>query len=101
MGDINKAGSDRGDISAELRNLLISARIRREEYLHLIDELDADELRHDLLEYRTILERQVIPLLERAQAIGVKSLIDTAQEIKAIYDEIIDRIQERIGNGEG
>ncbi|GEM_PF-3063001 len=101
MGDINKAGLDRGDIGAELRNLLISARLRKEEYMHIIDDLDKDELMHDLIEYRTILEMQVMPLLERAQAIGVRSLIDTAREIKAIYDEIINKIQERIDGKDG
>ncbi len=97
MGDIRKAGTDRGDIGAELRNLLISARLRREEYLNIIDELDTEELRHDLNEYVTILNRQVLPVLERARAIGVKNLVETAEEIKAIYDEIIERIREKIG----
>ena len=97
MGDIRKAGTDRGDIGAELRNLLISARLRREEYLNIIDELDTEELRHDLNEYVTILNRQVLPILERARAIGVKNLVETAEEIKAIYDEIIERIREKIG----
>lgn len=97
MGDLNRAGSDRGDIGAELRNLLISARIRREEYMSMIDDLEREELEHDLVEYRTILEREVIPLLERVRSIGVKNLIDTAEEIKAIYDEIIEMIQEKIG----
>ena len=97
MGDIRKAGTDRGDIGAELRNLLISARLRREEYLNIIDELDTEELRHDLNEYVTILNRRVLPILERARAIGVKNLVETAEEIKAIYDEIIERIREKIG----
>ena len=99
MADFRKAGTDRGDISKEARHLLISARIRREEYLNIIDELERDELEYDLLEYRTLYEREVIPLWERARSIGVESLVETADEIRSIYEEIISLIEERLSSG--
>ncbi len=96
MGDIRKAGTDRGDIGAELRNMLLSAKLRREEYMSIIDELEEEELRHDLIEYETLLEKQVMPLVSRARSLGVKNLVEMAEEIKSIYDEIIGKIRERI-----
>ena len=99
MADFRNAGTDRGDISKEAKHLLISARIRREEYLNMIDELEKEELEYDLIEYRTLYEREVLPLWERARSIGVESLVKTADEIRSIYEEIIALIEERISSG--
>jgi len=99
MADFRKAGTDRGDISKEAKHLLISARIRKEEYLNIIDELDKEELEFDLIEYRTVYEREILPLWEKATSIGVESLVRTAEELRSIYEEIISLIEERISSG--
>ncbi|EDP74898.1 hypothetical protein [Hydrogenivirga sp. 128-5-R1-1] len=98
MADFRKAGLDRGDIRAELKNFLLSIRIRREEYMNIIDELEPDELEYDLREYREYFEKQVKPLYEQAHAVGVKSLIELAEEVKGVYDEIIELIEKKLSD---
>ncbi len=99
MGDFRKAGTDRGDIRAELKNFLLAIRIRKEEYLNIIDELEPDELEYDLREYREYFEKQVKPLYEQAHAVGVRSLIELAEEVKGVYDEIIELIEKKLSYG--
>ncbi len=99
MGDFRKAGLDRGDIRAELKNFLIAIKIRREEYLNLIDELEPDELEYDLREYKEYYEKQVKPVYEQALSIGVESLVRLAEEVKSVYDEIIGMIESKLANG--
>ena len=99
MGDFRKAGLDRGDIRAELKNFLISIRIRREEYMNIIDELEPDELEFDLREYKEYFEKQVKPLYDQAMSVGVGSLVDLAKEVKGVYDEIIDAIEKKLSDG--
>ncbi len=99
MGDFRKAGIDRGDIRAELKNFLLAIRIRKEEYLNIIDELEPDELEYDLREYREYFEKQVKPLYEQAHAVGVRSLIELAEEVKGVYDEIIELIEKKLSYG--
>jgi len=96
MADFRKAGLDRGDIRAELKNYLLSIRIRREEYLNIIDELEPDELEFDLREYEEYFEREVRPLCEKAHSIGVKSLIDLAEEVREVYEDLINTIKSRL-----
>ena len=98
MADFRKAGLDRGDIRAELKNFLLSIRIRKEEYMNIIDELEPDELEYDLREYREYFEKQVKPLYEQAHAVGVKSLIELAEEVKGVYDEIIELIEKKLSD---
>ncbi len=98
MADPRKAGLDRGDIRAELRHHLISARIRKEEYLNLIDELGRDELEFDLIEYRDTLKREIEPLYREAMSIGVENLKRLAEEVKRTYEEIISMIQEKLSD---
>jgi len=99
MADFRNAGTDRGDLSKEAKHLLISARIRREEYLNIIDELDRDELEYDLIEYKTLLEKEVLPVYQKARSIGVRSLVETAEELKSIYEEIISIIETKLSQG--
>ncbi len=99
MADFRKAGLDRGDIRAELKNFLLSIRIRKEEYMNIIDELEPEELEYDLREYKEYFEKQVKPLYEQAHAVGVKSLIDLAEEVKGVYDEIIELIEKKLSDG--
>ncbi len=96
MADYRKAGTDRGDIRSELKNHLLSIRIRKEEYLSIIDELEKDELEFDLKEYREYFEKEVKPLCEQAMSIGVESLVKLAQEVKRHYEEVMSLIEDRI-----
>ena len=98
MGDFRKAGLDRGDIRAELKNFLLSIRIRREEYMNIIDELERDELEYDLKEYREYYEKQVKPLYDQAMAVGVESLVKLAEEVKGVYEDIVSMIERRLNN---
>ena len=99
MADFRKAGLDRGDIRAELKNFLLSIRIRREEYRNIIDELEPDELEFDLREYEEYFEREIKPLHEKAHSIGVKSLIDLAEEVKSVYEDLLGMIREKLSYG--
>lgn len=96
MADFRKAGIDRGDIKAELRNFLLSMRIRREEYRNIIDELEPEELEYDLREYEEYFEKEIRPLYERAHSIGVKSLVELAEEVRRVYEDITGMIRERL-----
>ena len=98
MGDFRKAGLDRGDIRAELKNFLISIKIRREEYMNIIDDLDPDELEFDLKEYKEYFEKQVKPLYDQAMSVGVGSLVKLAEEVKEVYDEIIETIEKKLSD---
>jgi len=98
MADIRRAGSDRGDIGAELKNHLISAKIRKEEYGEMIDELEPEELEFDLQEYRTTFEREIKPLYEGAVSMGVGSLVELAEEVRKVYNEIISMIEEKLSD---
>lgn len=97
MADFRKAGLDRGDLKAELRNLLISLKIRREEYLNIVEELEPEELEYDLKEYEHYFEREIKPLYEKAHSVGVESLIDLAEEVKRVHGDIVRMIKERLG----
>ncbi|WP_457599868.1 hypothetical protein [Hydrogenivirga sp.] len=99
MSDFRKAGLDRGDIRAELKNFLLAIRIRREEYLNIIDELERDELEFDLQEYREYFEKQVRPVYEQAMSLGVRNLVELAQEVKGVYDELIKTIEKKLSDG--
>ncbi len=94
--DPRNAGKDRGNLQMELRNLLTSARFRKIEYEAILEDMELDELKYDLLEYKQLLEAQVMPYLERAYSDGNPELIGMAEEIKGIYEEIIDMITNRI-----
>ena len=96
MADFRKAGLDRGDIKAELRNFLLSMRIRREEYRNIIDELEPEELEYDLKEYEEYFEKEIRPLYEKAHSIGVRSLVELAEEVKRVYEDITGMIRERL-----
>jgi len=96
MADFRKAGLDRGDLRAELRNLLISLKIRREEYLNIVEELEPKELEYDLKEYEHYFEREIKPLYEKAHSVGVESLIDLAEEVKKVHGDIVRMIKERL-----
>jgi len=94
--DPRNAGKDKGNLQMELQNLLTSARIRKMEYEAIVEELNVDELKYDLFEYQDYLENYVMPYVERAYKNGSKELIGMAEEVKSIFEEIIDMIKARI-----
>ena len=94
--DPRNAGKDRGNLQMELRNLLTSARFRKMEYEAILEDMELDELKYDLMEYKQLLEIQVMPYVEKAYNEGNQELIGMAEEIKGIYEEIIDMITNRI-----
>lgn len=96
MADPRNAGKDKGNLQMELTNLLTSARFRKMEYEAILEDMELDELKYDLLEYKQLLEVQVMPYVEKAYSEGRKELIGMAEEIKGIYEEIIDMISNRI-----
>jgi len=96
--DPRNAGKDKGNLEMELKNLLVSARLRKMEYEAIIEDLQEDELKYDLFEYKEYLETQIMPYVERAYKNGNKELIGMAEEIKGIFEEIIDMITNRIEN---
>ncbi|WP_461829243.1 hypothetical protein [Aquifex sp.] len=101
MADPRNAGKDRGNLQMELRNLLTSARFRKMEYEAILEDMELEELKYDLLEYKQLLEVQVMPYVERAYREGNRELIGMAEEVKGIYEEIIDMITGRINELSG
>ncbi|WP_461831930.1 hypothetical protein [Aquifex sp.] len=94
--DPRNAGKDKGNLEMELKNLLTSARIRKMEYEAIIEELEEDELKYDLFEYKEYYETDVKPYIDKAYKNGSENLIAMAEEIKGIFEEIIDMITARI-----
>jgi len=94
--DPRNAGKDKGNLQMELQNLLTSARIRKMEYEAIVEELEEEELKYDLFEYKDYLENYVMPYVERAYKDGRKELISMAEEVKSIFEEIIDMIKAKI-----
>ncbi|NPB07635.1 MAG: hypothetical protein GXN96_01750 [Aquificae bacterium] len=90
------AGKDKGNLPMEINNLLISARLRKMEYEAIVGELELDELKYDLFQYRELLEKEIMPYVERAKSSGNQELLGKAEEVKSIYEEIIDMITARI-----
>ncbi len=96
MADFRKAGLDRGDLGAELKHHLISAKIKLEEYSSIIEDLEVDELEFDLLEHKGYFEKEIKPLCDQAMKIGVPSVVETAQELMKVYDQMFSLIEEEI-----
>jgi len=65
MGDITKAGLDRGDLEKELEHTLISIRMIYKTYLITIEDYTREELMGDLEEYTLQLESFVLPLVNK------------------------------------
>jgi thymidylate synthase ThyX len=93
MGDITKAGSNRGDLERELEDILRFAKMTYQRYVLTIEDYTREELEGDLKEYTLQLENFVVPLLERA---GEEGLEDIAKEIEGYYKKLIDAIKQRL-----
>jgi hypothetical protein len=93
MGDITKAGSNRGDLERELEDILRFAKITYQRYVLTIEDYTREELEGDLKEYTLQLENFVAPLVERAEEEG---LGDIAKEIEGYYRKLIDAIKQRL-----
>ncbi len=96
MGDFTKAGLDRGDLQKELEHVLISAKMLYRTYLAGIEDLTEEELSYDLIEYKDQLEREIIPLVKRAEVEGNKKLVDMAYEIRYTYEKLLELIQQKL-----
>ncbi|RMH79353.1 MAG: hypothetical protein D6674_08125 [Acidobacteria bacterium] len=97
MADFTKAGLDKGDIEKELEHSLISARMLYKSYLASLEDLTQEELRADLEEYKDQLNRSVMPLVRRAEALGIAKLVNMAYEIRYTYEKLINLIEGRLG----
>jgi thymidylate synthase ThyX len=93
MGDITKAGSNRGDLERELEDILRFAKMTYQRYVLTIEDYTREELEGDLEEYTLQLENFVAPLLERAEEEGYE---DIAKEIEGYYKRLIDAIKQRL-----
>lgn len=93
MGDITKAGSNRGDLERELEDILRFAKMTYQRYVLTIEDYTREELEGDLKEYTLQLENFVAPLLERAEEEGLE---DIAEEIEGYYKRLIDAIKQRL-----
>ncbi len=51
MGDLTKAGSNRGDLERELEDTLLCAKITYQRYLLTIEDYTKEELKEDLEKY--------------------------------------------------
>ena len=93
MGDITKAGSNRGDLERELEGVLQFAKMNYQRYVLTIEDYTREELEGDLKEYTLQLENFVVPLLEKAEEEGLE---DIAREIEGYYKNLIDAIKQRL-----
>ncbi len=93
MGDLTKAGSNRGDLERELEDILRFTKMTYQRYLLTIEDYTREELEGDLKEYTLQLENFVVPLLERAEEEGYG---DIAKEIEGYYKRLIDAIKQRL-----
>jgi hypothetical protein len=93
MGDITKAGSNRGDLERELEDILRFAKITYQRHVLTIEDYTREELEGDLKEYTLQLESFVVPLVERAEEEGLE---DIAKEIEGYYKRLIDAIKQRL-----
>ena len=93
MGDITRAGSNRGDLERELKDILRFAKITYQRYVLTIEDYTRDELEGDLKEYTLQLENFVTPFLERAEEEGYEEI---AKEIESYYKKLIDAIKQRL-----
>ncbi len=96
MADFTKAGMDRGDIEAELKNLITSANITIKSYLISIDDLTPEEISYDyeayLYEYKTKVKPKVTQALEYEEE-NIKQL---AYQYEKIYLEFLRTLEEII-----
>jgi len=99
--DPRKAGSDKGKLKEELKNLLTSVRLRKLQYEALLEDLSPEELKFDLDQYEEDYRRDVKPYLERALSEGGEEELKTAREIEKTYGEIREMIKKRLEELEG
>ena len=96
MGDITKAGLDRGDLEKELEHTLVSIRMIYKTYLLTIEDYTREELMGDLEEYTLQLEGVVLPLVNRAKDTKISKLEELADSILDTYRQLIDAIKLRL-----
>lgn len=96
MADFTKAGSDRGDFEKQLKHHIISANYMYCSYIQTIDDMEKDELEVDLQEYLELYNRVVLPMVSFAEDLGEEKWIKKANEIKSVYEQLIEEIKNKI-----
>jgi len=88
----------RADLEAELKQMLVSARLRLEGYMNIVEELEREELECDLEEYRKTIEEEIAPVVRKALLTRDDGLLSLAQEVREVYDRIVGLIEEKLGD---
>ncbi len=96
MADFTKAGSDKGDFEKQLKHHLISANYMYYSYMQTIDDMEKDELEVDLQEYIEMYNTVVLPMVSFAEDLGEEKWIKKANEIKGVYEKLIEEIKKKI-----
>ncbi|WP_448583435.1 hypothetical protein [Thermocrinis sp.] len=96
MGDIEKAGLDRGNIEKELEHTLISVKMIYQGYKLTIEEYTKEELMGDLEEYSLQFEKIMTTLLSKAKNTKIPRLIEMAEQIEQYYTKLIETIRLRL-----
>ncbi|NPA52042.1 MAG: hypothetical protein GXO22_04035 [Aquificae bacterium] len=96
MADFTKAGSDKGDVEKQLKHLLISANLTYHSYIAVIEDLSKEELEGDLREYVEQYTLEILPMVKKIEAEENDKLIEKANEIKKIYENLIKEIKDKI-----
>lgn len=95
MSDFTKAGLDRGDIEAEIKNLLISAKSVLGAYVAVLDELTQEEIRSDYEMYVAEYKENVEPKVRQALKFGGNAS-NMAKELESLYIEFFRTLEERL-----
>lgn len=86
------------DLEVDLGRMLASARLRLAGYEDVVEDLEKEELEHDLKEYREILEREVAPVVRRALLARDEKLLLLARQIEEVYERILELIKEKLAD---
>ncbi len=86
------------DLEVDLRRMLASAKLRLAGYEDVVEDLEKEELEHDLKEYREILEREVAPLVRRALLARDEKLLLLARQVEEVYERILELIKEKLAD---
>ncbi len=96
MADFTKAGLDRGDIEAELKNLITSARSTFRAYLLCMEDLTPEEIKADYEMYLSEYENRVKPKVQQALDYKEEKITRLAQEYERLYVEFLKTLEEKI-----
>ncbi len=90
------AGTDKGDLSKELDNLLISTKLLYQGYILDIDSMDKQDIQYDYEEHKHTYENILRPFLMKKDILMNQDLCDKANSISKIYEEFLDILASKI-----